>query len=93
MVTHIVCWDFTPETDADKAVQHIQNLFDVFWREVPGMQTLEVHRGFNGYSACLISRHQNRESLQAYQDYPAHHSAKEYIHSILARRASCDFED
>lgn len=92
MVKHIVLWQFQDDATADEAVAHLQPMFAEFCARVPGLTSYELHRGFAGFSACLITTHQDRAALQAYQDHPEHTPIRSYIHPRITNRASCDFE-
>lgn len=91
MVQHIVMWNFKPEVNKEEVVKTMQQIFASFSADVPGMSSLQVYQGFQGYDACLISHHENEEALEIYQNFPGHLEAKKYVHSVIEQRASCDF--
>lgn len=91
MVQHIVLWTFKEGVDKDEAFAGLVRTFDAFKHEVPGMLSLELHRGFGGYDVCLMSRHEDQAALEAYQHFPAHVAAKEVVKATRQDRAHCDF--
>lgn len=92
MIQHIVLWTFQDGVDKDASFAEIKQGFDAFSADVPGMSSLVLHRGFQGFDVCLISLHQDRQALDAYQQFPAHLVMKEKIAAVRKDRASCDFE-
>ncbi len=92
MIQHVVLWTFKDNVDHDAAFAELQQGFAAFAPKVPGMSSLTLHRGFAGYDVCLISRHESREALSAYQQFPEHLAIKEKVAAVRKERASCDFE-
>lgn len=92
MVQHIVLWTFKEGVDKDATFAQLEKAFAAFSGEVPGMQSLKLHRGFNGYDVCLISFHDDKAALDAYQEHPAHLEVKKLVAANRDDRASCDFE-
>ena len=41
----------------------------------------------------LVCTLDSREALDAYQCHPAHMAVKEYVHTVIAERVCCDFEN
>ncbi len=60
--------------------------------QVPGLVSAKVAQGFNGYDVALVSTHESREALALYQEHPAHVAVKQYVHTVVSDRASCDFD-
>lgn len=92
IVQHIVLWTFKEGVDKEATFAELEKTFAAFSGDVPGMQSLVLHRGFNGYDVCLISLHDSREALEAYQSFPAHEEAKKLVAKNRGLRASCDFD-
>lgn len=92
MVKHIVLWSFKEGVDKEKSFGEIKAIFDEFSPKVPGMQSLKLVRGYQGYDVCLISVHDSKEALEVYQKFPQHLEVKEVIKAVRDQRASCDFE-
>ena len=92
MVQHIVLWSFKEGVDQDENFARIDSIFKDFAPQVPGLQSLNLYRGFQGYDVCLISIHDDKAALEAYQTFPAHLEVKKVISDIRSARASCDFE-
>lgn len=92
MVQHIVLWSFKEGVEQDETFRRIDKIFNEFSPQVPGLKTLTLHRGFAGYDVCLISIHDDKAALEAYQHFPAHLEVKKIIADVRSQRASCDFE-
>ncbi len=92
MIQHIVLWTFKENLDKEAEFARLQQGFAEFTGEVPGMVSLALHRGFQGYDVCLISLHQSRQALEEYQHFPAHLAMKKKVAATRQNRASCDFE-
>ena len=93
MVKHMVMWKYREDVDPDETFARMDEIFAGFMGEVPGLVEYSLNRGFAGFDSCLICHHQDRDALEVYQTVPAHLEAKTYIHSVVAQRASCDFEE
>ena len=59
----------------------------------PGLSSAQVGLGFNGFDVGLVCTLDSREALDAYQCHPAHMAVKEYVHTVIAERVCCDFEN
>lgn len=92
MVQHIVFWNLKEGVDRDAVYTQLVGVFDAFSKDVPGMRSLKLYKSFGGYDICLISFHQDRAALEAYQNFPAHQDAKKIVASYRSERAACDFE-
>ena len=93
MVTHIVMWKLKDGETKEGAGQEMKKRLEGLAGQVPGMLDAQVHIGFSGYDLALVSHHGSRADLEVYQSHPAHMKVKEYVHAVIAERASCDFED
>ncbi|MFP3155535.1 Dabb family protein [Lachnospiraceae bacterium ZAX-1] len=92
MVKHIVLWTIKEEFDKQSVFEEIKKIFEDFEQDVPGMYACKLYRAYDGYDVCLISEHEDRAAVAAYQNFPAHQKAKEIIAKYREDRASCDFE-
>lgn len=92
MVKHMVLWRLKDSTNKDEVLAKMHSIFHAFRDEVPGMNSLEVYKSFDGADICLISEHVDRDALNAYQEFPAHIEAKKYVHSVIETREFCDYE-
>ncbi|GHV47931.1 hypothetical protein FACS189499_06340 [Clostridia bacterium] len=92
MVKHVVLWTIKDGYDKRAVFDEIKGIFDGFASTVPGMRSCELFFGHDGYDICLISTHDSREAVEAYQNFPAHKAAKEVVAAYRAERASCDFD-
>lgn len=92
MIQHIVMWTFKDGIDKEKTFNEINAIFESFKHKVPGMKSLTLYRGFQGFDVCLISIHEDKAALDAYQVFPEHEAVKVVIANVREERASCDFE-
>ncbi len=92
MVQHIVFWNFKDEFDKNEVFAELQLAFAPICESIPGIKSLSLHRGYQGYDACLITIHEDAAALNAYQEHPAHQKVKAIVATYKSERASCDFE-
>jgi quinol monooxygenase YgiN len=92
MIKHIVLWSVKEGLDKHKVFEDIDAHFRSLVGKVPGLLSLEMHEGFQGYDICLESTHTDRAALDAYQEHPDHIALKTVVASFRASRASCDME-
>lgn len=93
MVTHIVLWNL--KDNSQKALQggEMKRRLEALVGVVPGLVSAKVGLGFQGFDVCLVCTLESREALETYQNHPAHLAVKEYVHSVIAQRVCCDFEN
>ena len=92
MVKHIVMWNLT---DKDKVAENgaiMKQKLEALVGVVPGLLRAEVGVGFNGYDVALYTELEDRAALAVYADHPAHCKVKEFVHSVICERVSCDYE-
>lgn len=93
MVTHIVCHKYTDREEAKKIAPMLKALVG----KVPGLLSMEAGADFVGsarsFDLALIAKFETREDLEVYADHPEHVKVKEYIHTVLEKGISVDFED
>lgn len=92
MVKHIVLWNLKDRETVAATAAEIKRQLEALTGVVPGLHSAVVGVGFDGFDVALISEHDDRAALDAYQVHPAHCAVKEYIQKVAAERASCDFE-
>lgn len=92
MVKHVVMWTLKDEDDAPKLKAAIENMKG----KVPSMVDVECGINYNtGNAACdliLISVHNSKEELDAYQDDPIHGEVKKLVGAAVTARYVVDFE-
>lgn len=93
MVTHIVLWNIAEDSTKEETARRMKRLLEGLVGVVPGLISAQVYRGFNGYDVALVSTLESREALDVYQNHPAHLEVKQFVHSVVSERASCDFEN
>lgn len=91
MVKHIVIWKLKEDIDKAEAIANIKEKLEGLVGEVPGLLTAQVGAGFIGWDVCLVSEVESKEALEAYQNWPSHVAAKQYIGTVAAERVACDY--
>jgi quinol monooxygenase YgiN len=92
MIKHIVMWVVKDGSDKEKAFKDIDEPFRSLVGKMPGLLSLEMHRGFQGSDICLESTFVDRASLYAYQEHPDHIALKNIVAAFKESKASCDME-
>lgn len=94
MLTHIVCWKYKPETDAEARNSHVEAL-----RKLPasipniksfrvGADVLHLERSFD---TGLVAVFADRDALDAYTVHPIHQAVAQMGKQIAERVVSVDF--
>ncbi|MDR1906337.1 MAG: Dabb family protein [Clostridiales bacterium] len=95
MVTHVVLYKLKDNNEETRKKMtenflsmngKISALIDVR----AGADFLKSERSFD---VALICKFENREKLKEYQEHPEHQPVKKYVHSVVERSQSVDFED
>lgn len=93
MVTHIVCHKYTDREEAKVIAPMLKSLVG----KVPGLISMEAGADFMGsarsFDLALVAKFETKEDLAVYADHPEHVKVKEYIHKVLEKGVSVDFED
>jgi quinol monooxygenase YgiN len=92
MVKHIVLWTVKDGVDKDATFENVSAQFKPLVGKVPGLLSLEMHKGFQGYDICLESTHTDKAALEVYQNHPDHLELKKVVAAFREQRASCDYE-
>lgn len=96
MVKHIVIWKLKDELSAEEKIvakNNIKSMLESLNGKIEGLINLVV--GFNykqGFDLCLVADYEDRDALEFYQEHPEHLKCKEYIHTVICDRVSCDYE-
>lgn len=94
MITHIVLFKLK-EADPQIAAEMRRRLLELPAR-IPEIRHFEV--GLNvvesprAYDVALYSRFDSLETLQIYQDHPAHREVVAYIQSVTSSIVAADYE-
>ena len=92
MVKHIVMWSLKDKADAEE----LKAAIDAMKGRVPSMVDVESGINYNPSDAScdlvLISTHNSREDLDAYQDDPVHGEVKKLVGPKVVSRHVVDFE-
>jgi hypothetical protein len=94
MVTHIVLFKMKDRSGAD--ARRIHDALLGMKGRIPGMRDIEVGldylRSQRSYDVALITRHDTREALEAYQVHPVHEEVKKLILELREASVAVDFE-
>jgi hypothetical protein len=94
MVTHIVMWKLK-DRSIDNA-RRVQTLLLGMKGRIPGMLELEAGidyaRSDRSYDVALITRHESRAALDAYQVHPVHEEVKKVMLELREAATAVDFE-
>ena len=94
MLTHIVCWKYSEETNVEQRQDHVARL-----RALPdvipnilsfsvGTDILHLERSFD---TGLVAVYPDREALDVYTDHPAHQDVAALGRRIAEKVVSVDF--
>ena len=91
MVKHVVIWKLVEKSDGEKFKLAIEGLSG----KIPGLISIEAGLDFNGSESAgdliLISTHESKEALDAYQNHPDHVAVKNLIVPGVYKRMVVDF--
>ena len=94
MFTHIVLYKLTNPTEENK--QALKNKFLSMIGNVPQIQSLEsgtdcLQLG-RSFDVSLYIKFHSKEDFFAYKEYPFHKAVAEYVHNVVSKSVSVDFE-
>jgi hypothetical protein len=94
MVTHIVL--FKMKDRSGDTARRARELLVGMKGRIPGLLDVEVGldylRSERSFDIALITRHESREALEAYQVHPAHEPVKAFIAEVREASVSVDFD-
>jgi hypothetical protein len=94
MVTHVVLFRMKDRT-GDSARRTEAVLTDMRGR-IPGLLSVEVGvdylRSDRSFDVALITRHESREALEAYQVHPVHEKVKAFMLEVREASVCVDFD-
>jgi len=95
---HIVMWtllDTANGNDKSTNAKLAKEALEALNGQIPGLQSLEVGidclQGAGSYDLVLIADLDSRETLDVYQDHPAHQAVLPMMKSITSQRAAVDY--
>jgi hypothetical protein len=92
MVTHVVFFKFAEAGQAEEAQKRLLAMEG----RIPGMSHIEAGLDFaksaRSFELALITRHDDRAALDAYQAHPVHQEVVAYIRPRAVASAAVDFE-
>lgn len=98
MIRHIVSWGLSSEDPAqrDADAEGVRSRLEALNGVVPGLRSLTVGRDLGdtdgNWDLVLVSEHDDRAALEAYQSHPEHLAAVAFVKSVVARRSAVDVE-
>jgi hypothetical protein len=92
MVVHIVLFKFGTSSDAEESRARLLSMKG----RIPGLVDVEAGLDFTrsarSYELGLITRHEDRAALSAYETDPVHVEVATFIRSKMTGAASVDFD-
>ncbi|PJJ70905.1 stress responsive alpha/beta barrel protein [Diaminobutyricimonas aerilata] len=98
MIRHVVTWKLRAvdeaqrDADAQAIVDRLRSLVPL----IPEIKSLEVARNTaypeQNWHVVLIADFDDLDGLETYQQHPAHLEVVSFVRSVVAERASVDFE-
>jgi hypothetical protein len=94
MVTHIVLFKMKDRSGEDAA--RVRELLLSMKGKIPGLQSVEAgldySRETRSFDVALITRHDDRAALAAYQVHPEHVAVAKVIAELREQSVAVDFE-
>ena len=98
-VRHVVMWKLREQAEgADRAANavRVKAALEALRGRIPGLLRLEVGVDYNrspaAWDVVLVSEHESRAALEAYQVHPEHVRVAELIGKVRADRAVVDYD-
>lgn len=98
MIRHVVTWKLRAldEAQRDEEAQGIVDRLRSLVPLIPEIKSLEVARNSafpeQNWHVVLIADFDDLAGLETYQQHPSHQEVVAYVRSVIAERASVDFE-
>ena len=96
MLTHIVCWKYKPETEAEVRRLHGQSL-RALTGIIPDIRSLNVGTDIlhleRSFDTGLVAVFDDRDALDRYLDHPEHQKVAKMGREISQQVVSVDFVD
>lgn len=93
MVTHVVLYRLHDPADLDQAIERLRGMAG----RIPTLRSVragrDVNRGPAAYELALITEHDSREDLAAYQQDPYHREIVAWLSPRIRDRAVVDCDD
>jgi hypothetical protein len=94
MVTHVVLFTMKDRTGA--SAERVRELLLGMRGKIPGLQSIEAGVDYakteRSYDVALVTHHDDRAALDAYQVHPVHEVVKKAIAELRDASVAVDFE-
>ncbi|MBW2460364.1 MAG: Dabb family protein [Deltaproteobacteria bacterium] len=94
MITHVVL--FKMKEPAEEHATAVAVRLRAMEGKAKGLAAItvgeDVNRGPRAYDLCLITKHEDRDALVAYQVDPTHRAVKAYIDEVAEGSVVVDYE-
>jgi hypothetical protein len=94
MITHVVLYKLKENTPEIR-----KKMIETFYSmegKIPALLSIKAGEDFLGaarsFDIALICEYESREKLKEYQEHPVHQPVKAYVHSVVEKSQSVDFE-
>ncbi|MDR1939635.1 MAG: Dabb family protein [Clostridiales bacterium] len=95
MITHVVLYKLKDNT-AENRQKAVDNFLSMRGK-IPALLSVEAGCDFlaseRSFDVALVCRFESREKLDEYKEHPVHQPVKKYMHGVVERSHSVDFED
>ncbi|MDR2090699.1 MAG: Dabb family protein [Clostridiales bacterium] len=94
MVTHVVLYKLKENTPEIR-----KKMVETFYSmkgKIPALLSIDAGEDFLGsersFDIALVCKYESREKLEEYKAHPVHLPVKAYVHGVVERSQSVDFE-
>jgi hypothetical protein len=92
MIRHLVMFWLQDKARADEAI----GVLEAMRGKIPGLLKIEAGKDLlhsdRSCDLCLHTVFETKEALDAYRTHPVHVPVQRYMHSVMERSVSADFE-
>lgn len=92
MIRHLVLFWLKDQARADEAI----GILEAMRGKIPGLLMIEAGKDLlhsdRSCDLCLHTVFDTREALDAYRTHPVHIPVQTYMHSVMERSVSADYE-
>lgn len=92
MLKHVVMWK-AKEENKEENMQKMKEMLEALPSKISFIRSLQVGFNENGgeYDVILITDFDNIDDLKAYDIHPDHQKVREFVRSVVEKRAAVDY--
>ncbi|MDR3293358.1 MAG: Dabb family protein [Clostridiales bacterium] len=95
MITHVVLYKLKENTPEIRK-KMVENFYSMKGN-IPALLDIEAGEDFlhveRSFDIALVCKFESREGFAEYQAHPVHQPVKKYVHSVVEKSQSVDFEN